>query len=213
VLFPSTERASSGNIPSEDRVNIDTPTLQKGAMSPAKEPSRPALEFLAVYEELFPFVWRVARRRGVPESTLDDVCQDVFVIVHQRLGEFEGRSSLKTWVYGILNNVILMRHRTMKRRDPERAEVDPDLLVDGAADPADVASGAQIARIAHAMLAELPDEQRSVFILVELEEMSIPEVAEAEQINVNTAYSRLRAARAAFAAAVGRFRAKEKRRT
>lgn len=174
--------------------------------------SVPPLDFPTVYEELFPFVWRVARRRGVPDAALDDVCQDVFVVVHKRLAAFEGRSSLKTWVYGILHNVVLTRRRTSARRDPERAEIDPDLLTDPAADPAEAASGAQAARIAQAMLAELADEKRAVFILVELEGMSVPEVAEAVQANVNTVYARLRAARAEFAAAVARFNARERRR-
>ncbi|AKV02619.1 RNA polymerase sigma factor RpoE [Labilithrix luteola] len=170
------------------------------------------MDFLAVYEELFPFVWRVARRRGIPDAMLDDICQDVFVIVHRRLPEFEGRSSVKSWVYGILNNVVLMHHRTT-RRAPGRTDFDPDLIVDAGPDPADAASGAQAAKIAQAMLASLSDEQRSIFILVELEGMTVPEAAEAEQLNLNTAYARLRAARAAFSAAVTRFQAQERRRT
>jgi RNA polymerase sigma-70 factor (ECF subfamily) len=192
-------------------VQIDTPTLRDGGIATGPSPG-PALDFLAVYEELFPFVWRVARRRGIPEAMLDDVCQDVFVIVHRRLHEFEGRSSLKTWVYGILNNVVLMHHRTTKRRSPEPADLDTELIVDEAPGPADAASDAQAARIAHAMLGLLPEEQRAIFVLVELEGMTVPEAVEAEQININTGYARLRAARAAFAAAVARFHAKQRRR-
>lgn len=178
---------------------------------PPQPSQAPALDFLAVYEELFPFVWRVARRRGIPDAMLDDICQDVFVIVHRRLAEFEGRSSVKSWVYGILNNVVLMHHRTT-RRAPGRTEFDPELLVDAGPDPADAASGAQAAKIAQAMLASLSDDQRAIFILVELEGMTVPEAAEAEQLNLNTAYARLRAARAAFSAAVARFQAQERRR-
>lgn len=190
-------------------MDIDTPTLREGGI-PVSEPSRLGrLDFLAVYEELFPFVWRVARRRGIAEASIDDVCQEVFVIVHRRLGEFEGRSSLRTWVYGILNNVVLMHHRTAKRRGHDHAELDPELVVDAAPNPADAASGAQAARIAQAMLGQLSDEQRAIFILVELEGMTVPEASEAEQVNLNTAYARLRAARAAFAAAVARFRARD----
>lgn len=195
----------------EARLDIDTPTLRDGGI-PVAGPPRPVLDFLVVYEELFPFVWRVARRRGIPESMVADVCQDVFVIVHERLAEFEGRSSLRTWVYGILNNVVLMHHRTAKRRGGEHAELDPERVVDVGPNPADAASGAEAARIAHAMLDALSDEQRAIFVLVELEGMTVPEGAEAEQINLNTAYARLRAARAAFAAAVARFHARERTR-
>jgi len=172
---------------------------------------RPKPEFHALYEELFPFVWRVARRRGVPASALDDVCQDVFVIVHQRLGDFEGRSSARTWVYGILNNVLLMRHRTASRRDPKGTETDLDSLRDGGAPPDVAASGAEAARIAEAMLARLSEDKRTMFVLVELEGLTVPEAAEAVEINVNTAYARLRAARVELSEAVARFRASERR--
>lgn len=173
--------------------------------------ARPKLDFLTVYEELFPFVWRVARRRGVPPSALDDVCQDVFVIVHQRLGDFEGRSSARTWVYGILNNVLLMRHRTASRRDPKAAELDMETLRDDGATPDVAASGAEAARIAEAMLARLSEEKRTMFVLVELEGLTVPEAAEAVEVNVNTAYARLRAARVELSEAVARFRAAERR--
>lgn len=170
----------------------------------------PPPDFLTVYDQLFPAVWRLARRLGVRESSLDDVCQDVFVIVHKRLPAFEGRSSLKTWVYGIVHNVVMTHRRTARRKDPERSAIDPDHVVDAAPDPHDAARGAEAARIAHAMLAELTDEKRTILVLVELEGMSVPEAAEATETNLNTAYARLRAARTEFAAAVSRFQARER---
>lgn len=194
-------------------MNVESPgpsEVERGRPPPAGG-VRPTLDFHAVYEELFPFVWRVARRRGVPASAVDDVCQDVFVAVHRRLTEFEGRSSLKTWVYGILNNVLLMRLRTASRRDRERDPIDPDAIVDESMRPDEAASGAQAAEIAHAMLAQLSDDKRAIFVLVELEGMTVPEAAEAVQVNLNTAYARLRAARSDFAAAVSRFRARSER--
>src|SRR5207302_10408961 len=54
-----------------------------------------------VFRQYAPFVWRALRRLGVPESDVEDVCQEVFVVVHRKLGDFEGRSSLRTWIYGI----------------------------------------------------------------------------------------------------------------
>lgn len=176
---------------------------------PEVVPAHVPLDFGAVYDEHFAFVWRVARRLGVPEAALDDVCQEVFVVVHKRLGAFEGRSSVRTWVYGILHNVVLTWRRTSRRRDPERAEIDPDLLFTTDGGPDELAIGAQGARIAHAMLATLTDDRRTMFVLVELEGMTVPEAADATGSNLNTAYARLRAARSDFAAAVARFHARE----
>jgi RNA polymerase sigma-70 factor (ECF subfamily) len=210
AILRCTDSRGSGNI--HVVLTLPRPPDASPPPAPAEEPRRP-LDFAAVYEQHFAFVWRVARRLGVPEAALDDVCQDVFVIVHRRLGEFEGRSSLKTWVYGILHNVVLTWRRTSRRKDPARAEIDPDLLLDTANGPHEAASGAQAARIAHAMLATLGDEKRTIFVLVELEGMSVPEAAEATGANLNTAYARLRAARAEFAAAVARFQARERGRT
>lgn len=172
--------------------------------------------FVQIYDEMFPFVWRVARRLGVSEAALDDVCQDTFVVVHRRLAEFEGRSSLKTWVFGILHHVVSTHRRTQSRKSPTHradASVDLESLASQVRAPDEAASDAEAARIAHALLAQLDDEKRSVFVLVELEGLSVPEVAEATSTNVNTIYARLRAARSEFSATVARFHAAGRRRT
>ena len=192
---------------------MQVPTPQNVPITPVVAEPVPRVQppnFPAVYDAMFPFVWRAARRLGVPPSALDDVCQDVFVAVHKHLPEFEGRSSLKTWVYGILHNVVLMHRRGVRRKDPHRAEIDMELLSDAAPGPLDAASGAQAVRIAHGLLSQLGDDKRTMLVLVELEEMSVPEAAEVTQVNVNTAYARLRAARAEFAAAIARFQAKDR---
>src|SRR5688572_27133421 len=81
------------------------------AAHPAALPS-----FASVYDEYFAFVWRSARRLGVPESHLDDVVQDVFVTVYRRLPDFEGRSQLKTWIFGILRHTISDLRRGQRRK-------------------------------------------------------------------------------------------------
>jgi RNA polymerase sigma-70 factor (ECF subfamily) len=169
--------------------------------------------FEAVYEEHFPFVWRTARRLGVSPSSVDDVCQEVFVAVHRRLSEFEGRSSVKTWLFGILWKVVLMHRRSLARKSPaHRSQETPreaSELPDQGPSPQDLAVEAEATRLAHQLLGELDDDKRTVFVLSELEDMSATEIAEAVGANVNTVYARLRAARQAFAAAVKRHRAKD----
>ncbi len=74
-----------------------------GKRNAFRDPELP--DFGAVYEEYFDFVWRTLRRYGVPEAAMDDAIQDAFLVVHSRLPTFEGRSSLRTWIFGIARRV------------------------------------------------------------------------------------------------------------
>lgn len=194
------------------------PDALQSSLAPGVTSERAAprpLTLADVYDELFPFVWRVARRMGVADSALDDVCQDTFVVVHRRLAEFEGRSSLRTWVFGILQHVVSGHRRSNARKSPaHRATPGLDLesLAADQPSPLETASGNQAARIADALLDQLDDDKRTVLVLVELEGLAVTEVAEATGTNLNTVYSRLRAARSEFSAAVARFQAADQRR-
>ena len=196
-------------------LSVAIPVPSESSYAEATYPRTPAeaLDFTEVYEECFPFVWRVARRMGVAPSALDDVCQDVFVVVHRRLSEFEGRSSLRTWVFGILMNVVQVHRRTLARKSPaHRAPgrlVDPEALVDQQRGPEEELSANEAVRVAHALLDQLDDDKRTVFVLAELEEMPVTEIARAVGANVNTVHARLRAARKKFSAAAKRHRAKD----
>src|SRR5687767_4756436 len=79
----------------------------------AGSPPRTADE---IYERYFDFVWRNVRRMGVPAEAVDDAVQDVFLVVHRRLAEFEGRSAMETWLFGILMRVARDHRRSFKRR-------------------------------------------------------------------------------------------------
>ena len=164
--------------------------------------------FDQVYAETFPSVWRTARRLGVIDSSVDDVVQEVFVTVYRRLDRFEGRSSLKTWVFGILLHVVNNYRRSRRRKGAGHATTsvvhDPELLVDTREDPMEQVSRAEASRILHQLLGQLDEDKAAVFVLAELEGMSVPEISEATGCNVNTVYSRLRAARKAFNRALSR---------
>jgi RNA polymerase sigma-70 factor (ECF subfamily) len=171
------------------------------------------LTFDSVYAELFAFVWRTARRLGVNESALDDVCQEVFVAVHRGLPTFEGRASLKTWVFGILQNSIKTHRRTMARKSPSLRSpfgtIDADLVGSPEDNPYELVSSAQALRLAHEVLQSMGDDKREVFVLVELEQWSVADAAEALGANVNTVHARLRAARKEFALAAHRIRIRD----
>ena len=167
---------------------VSTPNNQARA-APAER------QFDAIYAEFFPFVWRCLRGLGVPEPLLDDAAQDVFVVVHRRLPEFRERSSVRTWLYGILRNIASNQRRGAARR---RAEPLEDELPSRAPGPHERAEEAEAAAFVQRFLHEVDSKRREVFILALLEEMSVPEVAAALSIPLNTAYTRLRLVRADF---------------
>ncbi len=149
------------------------------------------------YKEHFAFVWRSLRRLGVPEAALDDAAQDVFIVALRRRAEFRGRSSYRTWLFGIAANVAREQRRSGRRA----AVLEPidEALQSSQSSPLEQATDAEAVRFVEAFLATLDDAKREVFILAELEQMPAPEIADAVGAKLNTVYSRLRAAREAFA--------------
>jgi len=149
--------------------------------------------FAAVYREYFPFVWRCLRALGVADASLDDAAQEVFVVVHRRLAEFRGESSLRTWLYAIVRNVAANQRRGAQRSSVQ-AELDP-ALPSPAPDPCERAQDREAADFVQQFLSALDDKKRDVFVLALLEQLTIPEVAETLGIPLNTAYTRLRSVR------------------
>jgi RNA polymerase sigma-70 factor, ECF subfamily len=166
------------------------------------------LDLADLYEKHAVFVWRSLRVLGVAPEGLEDAVQEVFLVVHRRLSEFEGRSSVRTWLYAIARRVAGNARRGASRRGaPESLGPEvPDLR---RADPRELAERAEAGRLVLDLLADLTGQQREVFLLVEMEEMSVPEAAQALAINLNTCYSRLRAARSRFERALAARRRRE----
>jgi RNA polymerase sigma-70 factor, ECF subfamily len=166
------------------------------------------LTFEDLYRSELAFVWRSARRLGARDAALDDIVQEVFVVVHRRLATFEARSSLRTWLFGITLRIV-RDHLRATRRKRLTGETDPDTLITPADGPHELAERAEAVQLLHAVLDELEDERREVFVMAELEQLPVPEIAGVLGINVNTAYARLRLARQAFEAGVARRRARD----
>ena len=157
-----------------------------------------APSFDEVYAAHVAFVWRVLRTFGLSEAQLEDAVQDVFLVVHRRLPEWEGRAAMTTWLFAIARRVAAAHRR---RASGARTEA----LVDepaGGDDTFAAMSRAQAAATVFGILQQLDEDKRIVFALVELEQLSVPEVARMLDLNLNTAYSRLRLARHAFELAV-----------
>jgi RNA polymerase sigma-70 factor (ECF subfamily) len=183
------------------------------APPPVSRVKRPALTFERVYDENVDFVWRTLARLGASPAVVEDIAQEVFMVVHRRLGEFEGRSSIKTWLFGIARRVMHDHRRSARRKNPPGEDpsegTDVNALHDTQHLPDAAAAAAEAARLLYAILDELDDEKREVFILAELEQIPAQEIATALGISVNTVSSRLRLARAEFNASLARRKARD----
>ncbi len=149
--------------------------------------------FRALFEAHSPFAWRVLARHGVRPAELEDACQEVFLVVHTRYADFEARSTVRTWIYGIAVRVALaFRRKSARRREslvpaPEEESIAPGQL--------ESALQRETLCAIERALASLDDDKREVFALYELEGMTMAEVASTLGVPENTALYRLYAAR------------------
>ncbi len=155
----------------------------------------------------FDFVWRSARRLGYGAADADDVTQEVFIVAARRLDEIEPDSE-RSFLFGAMLRVAATRRRADRRRRGELGG-DVELQRDAGLDPEQQSQLASVRPLLQEILDGLPPSQHAVFVLYELEELSLPEVADLLGIPVGTATSRLKAARDAFRAAADRFQVRE----
>ena len=164
-----------------------------------------------LYENHFDFVWRNARRLGVPEASADDVTQDVFLVVQRRLADFDGRTSIQSWIFGILMRVVRDHRRSFRRKGARTVSLDHESTRDGSAiayrGANEAVEHAERVRLFETLLAELDEDKRTLLILSELEQWTLREIAELFGSNTNTIHSRVRAAKRAFEQAYARSQA------
>jgi RNA polymerase sigma-70 factor (ECF subfamily) len=175
------------------------------AQRQASEPRRADLSTADVFNENAPYAWRVLRKLGVADADVDDVCQEVFITVHRRLPDFEARSAVRTWVYGICVRVAADYRKRVRSRREAGGEVHPEPAV--APRQEDAVSIRQARDTLHRILNGLDYDKRTVFVLYEIEELSMADVASIVGCPLQTAYSRLHAARREVEEAVERLQA------
>jgi RNA polymerase sigma-70 factor (ECF subfamily) len=146
-----------------------------------------------IFDEHARYIWRALRHLGVADADVEDICQEVWLTVHRKLPEFEGRSQLRTWIYGICLRIASdYRRRAHIRREQVVAE--PAEHGSASAHPEPDARVESRQRL-RALLDLLDDDKRAVFVLYESEGFTMKEVAEIVGCPLQTAYSRLHAAR------------------
>lgn len=163
-----------------------------------------------IYAEHFSFVWRNARRLGVPASSAEDVVQEVFVVVHRRRDDFRG-GALRPWIFGILCRVVRDHRRTHRRKVSRWIPLtqDNEFTSDWQQQsPSVLAEQAERARLLESLLMELREDQRTLIVLSELEQWTLKEIAEFSGSRTSTVFQRLRVAKQQLAKAYSRALAK-----
>jgi RNA polymerase sigma-70 factor (ECF subfamily) len=174
----------------------------------------PACDPRQLFDSHLPFVWRNLRRLGVPDTQVEDAAQDVFLVVHRRWDTWDaGRSTIETWLFGIVLRVARNYRRSQRRRvawllpaTDRRAWQDAPTPGDG---PAELLARQEAVAVFERALARLDEPKRAIFLLVDVEQLAVPEAASVLGINLNTAYWRLRKARLAFRQSLRRLQARE----
>ena len=165
----------------------------------AREGDREALEALLV--TIAPSIHRFGMRMCKNVHDTEDVLQDTLINVAKHLGDFEGRSSLSSWVFALTRNACARKRRGLKNQPPVSDEHLADAH-DLAPSPEARAADHELASALSSALADLSDDYREVILLRDVEGLSAPEAAEALGISVAAVKSRLHRAREALRSAL-----------
>jgi RNA polymerase sigma-70 factor (ECF subfamily) len=173
----------------------DAPNAKERAGDGCPNVTPPAFEQL--YQLYFGFTWRVLGHLGVSAHGIDDAVQEVWLTVHRRLPSFEGRSALKTWLFGIALNVARNQRRADSRRSKHRPEAPSGATP---LDPELIREGHEAWERVQRFLTTLDEQRRAIFVCNLLESLSAVETADATGVDVTTVYKRVRSLRQSFRA-------------
>ncbi|HKQ68823.1 MAG TPA: RNA polymerase sigma factor [Polyangiaceae bacterium] len=166
--------------------------------------ARPA--FAQIFSESFDYVWFSLRRLGVRERDVEDLTHEVFLRIHGQLDRYDPERPLRPWLFAFAYRVA-SDYRKLARHRLESLEASPE-ATDASVSAFDVLATREASNLAQAALGELDVERRAIFLLHEVDGCTMPEIADALQIPLNTAYSRLRLAREQLARALVRLRSR-----
>lgn len=161
-------------------------------------------DFHAVFQAHVSYVWHALRRLGIREADVEDVAHEVFLQVYRNLNDYDPARPIRPWLFGF----VFRKASDYRRLARSRFEI-----IGISSAPQDMAPSAldqvlqqEALAMGELVMNKIELKQRAVFILHELDGYPMPEVARALQIPLNTAYSRLRLARATFEKLVQRLR-------
>ncbi len=188
------------------------PTTELGPVSATSACVSELLSFPAIYHKYFDFVWTSARSFGIRQDAIDDVVQEVFIVIHARLHTLREPSALRSWIYGIVRRTVFAQLRAQRTRNASNLNYCDDRThASSLPTPSELADQSAQAKLLWCLLEKLDESKREAFVMAELAEMTMPEIAQALDIPLGTANSRLRAARKEFESALARHNASQKR--
>jgi RNA polymerase sigma-70 factor, ECF subfamily len=162
-----------------------------------------SVEFRDLFRTHFRYVCVGLQRLGVRDSDVDDVAQEVFLLVHQKLDSYDPTRPVEYWLFGFCMRAAssyrrLARHRRLVHQDTEPEVAHSDPL------PDDQIAAEQSRRLVLAGLEGIDADRRTVFVMHDLNDFPASQIAEMLSLPVNTVYSRLRLAREEFRKTVHR---------
>lgn len=160
-----------------------------------RDDTQPATPIAEIFSGHSDFVWRSLRRLGVRSADVDDALQEVFLVVHRRIADYEDRGLMRAWLFSICRQVSSHYHRAAKRTEERHR----GLVVSATApDLEELVAQREAERIVNGFLEQLEEPQRMVFYLADIEGLTAPEISAALEVKLNTVYGRLRQARKRF---------------
>jgi RNA polymerase sigma-70 factor (ECF subfamily) len=178
------------------------PAQESSAAGSTGESRRlPASALRRLVQEHYDFIWRLLARLNVSGPEVDDAAQQVFMVLVSREGLTIKVGSERAFLYGVALRVA-KEFRRKSQSQLNHISPDPEVLIDRSLDVEAVAERSQAREKLDRILEQMPDNLKEAFILFELEDMSVPQIAELLTIPTGTVASRLRRARALFQKAV-----------
>jgi RNA polymerase sigma-70 factor (ECF subfamily) len=161
----------------------------------------------SIVDAHFDFIWRLLRRLGVPSHAADDAAQQVFLVAAGKIGTVVPEKE-RSFLFAIALRVAAEEWRTRKRRRELAASDSLSRVQDAAPDVEQLLDRSRARGLLEQILASMPLDQRAVFVLYEMEELTTAQIAELLQIPLGTVASRLRRGRELYQEAVDRLKAR-----
>jgi RNA polymerase sigma-70 factor (ECF subfamily) len=153
---------------------------------------------IEAFQSELAYLFRTLRRLGVRSEDLEDAAHEVFIVLDRKWSAYDASRPLRPYLFGIAMRVVAAGRRRQQREEPRILRELPGESVP----PDEAAEAAQARELVLRALEHIPLQRRAVFVMHDIDEMQMRDIAEALSIPLFTGYSRLRKARREFEAAV-----------